>query len=146
MKAAVTRCQYGLIREIATTADTALQIRALSVSELFAAAGWGLSWLLIDPVIAAESVTREVDLSAGDLEELLVEWLTELLYIFDVDHLVFFEFELTVTEQRVVGCIRGFRFDPSRMALKTAVKAVTWHALSVRRSVRGCRAHILFDL
>jgi len=81
---------------------------------------------------------------ADDLEQLLVDWLSELLYICDTQDLLFSEFEVSITGTELIGKARGEVMDPSRHGLKTEIKAVTYHMLEVNKSENYVQ--VLFDI
>lgn len=52
---------------------------------------------MFNVIIDTEKVsgeTEEVLLTSPDLESLLVDWLSELLYLFEVDEVVFWKFQV----------------------------------------------------
>jgi SHS2 domain-containing protein len=110
-----------------------------------------------------ERTARTVDLSAPDGECLLVDLLNELIYRFDAEklllpHLLIEELRLGGAGRgspegerdgggaRLRGTLRGERFDPSRHALATEVKAATYHGLRIEESKDGLRVDVIFDL
>ena len=56
--------------------------------------------------------------------------------------------EVTETEEgwSLSGVVAGERFELSRHGLKTLLKAVTYHQLSVRRDRDGWVARVIFDI
>lgn len=128
-----------------------MELRAPSRDALFAAALVAFTDTVTDPgtVAAEEGVNLEV--AADDAEGLMVEWLGELVYRFDVDGLLFREAEVRVEDSgeglRLVAEARGERYDEERHALKVHVKAVTWHGLEVREEADGSWfGHVVFDI
>ena len=73
----------GEFQEIEHTADLAIRVRGDDLVALFVHAARGLFYLLrCRPAERpAESVERDIELDAQDLETLLVDWLDELLYL-----------------------------------------------------------------
>jgi SHS2 domain-containing protein len=86
-------------------------------------------------------------------EELLVRWLSELLYLRDTQDLLFSRFDLKIVEPAgpdgeasLTAVAWGETFDPSRHAAKTGIKAVTYHQVEARREREGWRARVIFDV
>ncbi len=95
--------------------------------------------------------TRPVELSAPDLEQLLVEWLGEALYLFDARGFVAASGRLRIRQRssgglELRGEMAGERHDPERHPLKVLVKAITYHRLEVGPTRAGWRARVIFDI
>lgn len=128
------------------TADAGVIAYGSDLKATFANAAYGLFSLMADLRRVRATVKREVQVSAGDLESLLVAWLNELLYLCDAEGLIFKRFDITHLEpQCLTAQVYGEKIDPARHRLKTAVKAATYHALKVEKG-DGYRAQVIFDL
>ncbi len=115
------------------TADIGLRAWGRTLEELFAQAGTGMASLLVDPDTVRTIERRPVSLLAQDLEEGLIELLQEILYVYEVEHLV----PATITVDRVaptwvVASILGEALDRSRHETRTDIKAATYHDLRIR--------------
>ncbi|MEM2672258.1 MAG: archease, partial [Candidatus Hadarchaeales archaeon] len=79
----------------------------------------------------------EVELEAEDEQALLYDWLDRLLYFRDAEGLLLSRFEVEVREEgerwRLRGRAWGERFDPSKHEERTAVKAMTYHLMEIRK-------------
>lgn len=134
-----------------TTADIGLNLEADSLEELFAAGADGLYAIIFGEKPVREiSVQKKIDLKAGTPEQLLVDWLSELLYLFDTDGLVANDYRLTVTpgsgEFNLGGKIKYFEFHRETDAAEHEVKAVTYYKLGIKREGGLYRCHVVFDL
>jgi SHS2 domain-containing protein len=77
----------------------------------------------------------------------LVDWLGELLYLHEVDHLLFREFSIeTVGEQGLKAVVRGEPFQEGIHSIKTEIKAVTYHQIQIKEREGGWKAQVIFDL
>ncbi len=129
------------------TADVGIAAAGTSLEEVFAATGEGLAALLCAPETVREREERELAASAPDLEALLVEWLSEINYRFEVDGFAFRTFRvLEVGETAVRGFGRGEPLDVSRHRVGEGVKAVTYHGLEVRQDAEGWRVRVIVDI
>ena len=86
------------------TADVGIVACGSDLKEAFANIAYGMFSLIAELEGAGEGFCREIDLQAPDQETLLVDWLNELLYIFDVDHVIFSKFEIRVEESFLSVC------------------------------------------
>jgi SHS2 domain-containing protein len=129
------------------TADIGITAYGADIKELFINAAVGLFSLITDLNTIKEDIQREVELSAEDKETLLVEWLNELIYIFDVEHIVFKRFQIDeLNDNRVkAGCF-GEKIKPGQHKLKREVKAATYHMLRISQSSDGYEATVIFDI
>jgi SHS2 domain-containing protein len=129
------------------TADLGLRIRAADFDTLFAEAGQALFSVIVDNVDAvAPKQQHEVRLSPDDREYLLFDWLRELLYRFDADHMLFSRFEVHLGDDGLVGRAWGETLDPARHVLGHEVKAITYHGLRVEKVGEQWEAEVIVDI
>ena len=134
-------------RQLPHTADLAWRLWGASLPELFENAGCALSATVTDRRYLRRRATREVSLTAGDREALLVDWLNHLLYLFDVDGFLGRDFQVvSLTDERLEARVTGESFDPDRHPEKTAVKAATYHQLEIVPGKDGWQATVVLDL
>jgi SHS2 domain-containing protein len=128
------------------TADIGIVVHGGDLTETFANAAYAMFSLIADLSSVDEAICHEVEASADDLEGLLVGWLNELIYLFDVENIIFKRFELTeLTGIILKAKCYGEKVDPSRHKLKTGIKAATSHMLKIEKK-DGFRAQVLFDI
>src|SRR5438132_6446346 len=81
------------------TADLGLRIRAAELDTLFVEAGLALFAAIVDDLGTVERRQHfEVQLKGDDRDYLLFDWLRELLYHFDTEHVLFSRFDVHVTD------------------------------------------------
>jgi protein archease len=128
------------------TADVGIIAYGGDLKEAFANAAYGMFSLIADLDEVGEEVSREVDVQAIDQEALLVDWLNELLYLFDVDHIIFKRFEITdLNRNRLKAKVYGEKIDTSRHQLRTAVKAATYHMLKIENN-KEVKVRFILDI
>ena len=129
------------------TADVAVVARGESLRELFEHAGLALFSLLTDVEGVRDRTSTQVEIQSPDRESLLVDWLNELLYLFDCEGKLFCRFTVSeLGESSLKAEVRGERIDPGRHRIKMGVKAVTYHDLEIKRSDDGWMARMVFDV
>jgi SHS2 domain-containing protein len=118
------------------TADIGLLGRGDSQGAAIAAAGAGLFDLMIGHDSIRERIQRDIPVAGYDLTDLLVAFLNELLYRFEVEHEVFARFDVAVspTGDSVKAVGYGEKLDPSRHTVRIGVKAATHHAAAVEKT------------
>ncbi len=130
------------------TADLGLAVEAPDLDALFETAAEALFDAIVglDAIVAREEVVIETE-GAVDDADLLVRFLSELLFLHDARDWLFGEFRV---ERRGPGRLRavarGERLDPQRHAIARQVKAVTYHGLKLERHDGGFRARLVLDL
>ena len=134
-------------RQLPHTADLAWRLWGASLPELFENAGRALSATLTDRRYLRRRATREVSLTSVDREALLVDWLNHLLYLFDVEGFLGRDFQVVaMTSESLEARVTGEIFDPGRHPERTAVKAATYHQLSIAPAADGWQATVVLDL
>ena len=137
-------------RLIEHTADTGLEIEARTLDELFVDALRGMTDCITELEQVAPTSRRRLEVRAGDLERLLVEWLSEAVYLFEVEDLLLSEAEVEIEESKagfeLEAAVAGEPFDADRHPVKIAIKAVTYHQLAVEETAAGWRARVIFDI
>lgn len=129
------------------TADIGIDIFGNTLSELFSNAGFALFDIITDITTVDAKDQHMVKVEGIDKEQLLVNWLGELLYLYDVKSLLFTDFLITdMDENRLAAAIRGEKYCETKHPIKTEIKAVTHHALSVKHEQNQWKARVIFDL
>jgi len=129
------------------TADIGLVVYGDDLNALFENAGEAFFHLITDLRKVKRRMERRVSIGGESLERLMVDWLSELLYLHDVENLLFKGFKVeSVGEDGLKATVKGEPFQEGVHVIKTEVKAVTYHQIEVRQKNRGWRAQIIFDL
>ena len=98
----------GMYEYFEHTADLGIRVRAADLNGLFAEAGTGLFAAVVDGLDTVRpELPVEVAIAGAELDYLLFDWLRELLYRFDADHLLFSRFEVAVSESGLKGTSWG---------------------------------------
>jgi len=128
------------------TADVGIIAYGADISQAFANAARALFSLITELDNVAEVLHRDIEVTASDQESLLVQWLNELIYLFDVEHILFKRFDITkLNNTQLKARNYGEKVDRSKHKLKIGVKATTYHMLKVDKG-DGCQIQVLFDI
>ncbi len=129
------------------TADIGLIVYGQNLKRLFENAGEAFFHLLTDLKRVRPKEERKIELKGESLERLMVDWLNELLYLHEVENLLFKRFEVeAVSEEGLKARVKGEPFEERRHVIKTGVKAVTHHQIQVKKENGGWRAQVVVDL
>ena len=129
------------------TADLGLRIRAADLDALFAEAAQALFSAIVEDLstVRPERAVK-VRLQEDDRELLLFDWLKELLYHFDAEHLLFGKFDVIVADGSLSATAWGEPLDHRRHTLEHEVKAITYHGLSIEQVEGGWVAEVIVDI
>ena len=129
------------------TADVALEACGADLAELFGNAARGMFSIIVSLETVQLTKQFSLEVTADNLEDLLVSWLGELLYLFSAKQMVFSRFEVAeIDDHHLLAEAHGEPIDQSRHILYTEVKAVTYHDLKVQKLDQGWIARVLFDV
>jgi SHS2 domain-containing protein len=129
------------------TGDTGVIVYGKTLEELFQHAAEAFFEILTEPETIREQASLKISLEGNGLEELLVDWLNEFLFLFDTKGLLFRHFEInSLDEHRLKATVRGETYEEGRHPIKGVIKAVTYHQLKIRRERFFWKVQIIFDL
>ena len=129
------------------TADIGLMVYGEDLRSLFENAGEAFFHLITDLKKVRLRTEKRIEIGKESLERLMVDWLTELLYLHEVENLLFKKFQVeSVGEEGLRAKVKGEAFQEGVHVIKTGVKAVTYHQIEVRKEKEGWRAQIICDL
>jgi SHS2 domain-containing protein len=129
------------------TADIGIVVYGEDLKALFENAGEAFFHLITDLRMVRRRIERQVSIGGESLDRLMVDWLSELLYLHEVENLLFKGFEVdSVGQEGLKATVKGEPFQEGVHVIKTEVKAVTYHQIEVRQEKRGWRAQVILDL
>ena len=140
--------RYEFLEEVAL-ADCAVDVEGSDLDDLFATAAAALADVMVDPATVPSTVERTITLTAPQLDLLLYDWLSELIYRKDRDGEVFTRAEVRVSGTgpfELTARAHGGVLDPEKTALRADAKAVTFHQFALERRGAGWRARIVIDI
>jgi len=134
------------------TADVQVRSWGSSLEEAFSQTAYSLMTTItpnlkkITPI-----VEREIIVEAEDKEALLFDFLSEFLYIFDVDELVFNQIYVRSIEKfndnyTLRATLIGEKFDLDKHEIGIEVKAITYSFLNIEEKHESTTIDIVFDI
>ena len=86
-----------------------------------------------------------IEQKADNVEELFVNWLNELLSLSATKELIFTGFNIrNISETALQATVSGASVDFFKVNVE--IKAATYHALKVSKSLRGWKAEVILDV
>jgi len=128
--------------EVDHTADCELKAWAPDISTLFEQVALGMYSLAGASLQAEPRISRQIELQDSDRESLLVGFLSELLYLCEIERLGFDTFDISIEKSSLQAKLDG---GPLK-ALSKEIKAVTYHDLEIEAVPGGYKVSIVFDV
>jgi SHS2 domain-containing protein len=147
------------------TADIGIAVSGKSKKELFAHASAAMLDLIIgrepktvrlhpeyslsetEGIAGATLQVRTITVEGNDPEDLLINFLREVLYLFYGEKWVTTVCRpLELTSRRIVAQLLGQPYDLRKQHVKTEIKAVTYHGLNILKTTKGWKAKVIFDV
>ena len=131
--------------EISHTADVKIHARAPTLEELFSETLKALMQVMYGTTSQGE-IQREVRIESSDIESLLIDFLSEVLFISEVESLVFSEASLRINGLSMIAELKGEPFDPARHSGGSEVKGISYSGLAITHDANGYMLDIIFDV
>ncbi len=129
------------------TGDLGFKAYGSTCEELFVNAASAFFEVLVSLESIQERESRDIEVEAPGLDDLMVSWLGELLYLFDTEQLLLRRFEIkSMQRNQLRARVRGEVLDFKRHEIKTGIKAVTYHQLYVRQAKGTWESQVILDL
>lgn len=126
------------------TADIGIKVNAKTLEELFIDSAMGMFDIIGHRNTGVDQKV-EISLKNEMLEDMLHDWLSELLYIYETDNIAFSKFKFRkLDESHLKATAYGEVVEPENA--KTEIKAVTYHKLKIKKNKKGYGVEIIFDI
>jgi len=140
--------RYNILTE-EVKSDFAFEVYSNSLSELFRGAGKAMMEAMVELNEFKATRTWEINLESDTLELLLYDFLSELVYLKDVDVALFEDYEIEIKENSTFSlfCIaHGSEINYEKDVLLTDVKAVTMYKFLIEKKDEEWYCHVILDL
>jgi SHS2 domain-containing protein len=129
------------------TADVGIQVFGADLADLFEKAGLALFDVICELKDEKVDETVQLAVDGDDLPDLMVNWLRELLYLWNgKEQLVKTIAIRSLTETAIGAAIGVEAFKPERHRILHEIKAVTYHRIQVEPTPNGYAATVIFDI
>ena len=135
------------------TADMGIKVYGKNLQLLFLNAAEAMFEIIVETTKKKSMFQREerkrflLNKQGNNLEEILVYWLSELLYLFSTEGLIMDKADIQKLDSNCIQAeVTGKIFSPEFHRVKTEIKAVTFHELEVKDTGQGYEAQVIFDV
>lgn len=139
---------YKFLEDIAI-ADVAFEAGGKDLKELFESAALATFEVMVDTKKVKHKIKRKIVLDNEDLNGLLYDFLSELVYLKDTYGLVFSKFNVNIKENKIYKLkaeVVGDKIDYKKQELRSDVKAVTLYRFKVEKVRNKYKAMIVLDI
>ncbi len=129
------------------TADVGIKAYGKTISEAFENAAKAMFDIITDNSEIESIGQYDIELKSDNLEQLLVDFLSELLYLNSANNIVFGFFKVDIDQKtnKLSAKVFGEKFDLSKHKIGSEIKAVTYHMLEVNNK-KPYHVQVLFDI
>lgn len=133
------------------TADAKFRAYGKTLEEVFENAALAMFNVMIDTKKVLVDTSLEISLESSELDTLLVDWLSELLFLFEVEEIIFGEFRVGEIREEggkysLKALASGAKWDLEIHLFETEIKAVTYNQLELEKTPEGWVAQVVVDL
>jgi SHS2 domain-containing protein len=134
------------------TADVSVEVKGTTLEEAFEQTAYSLMETISPSAkFISPKVEKTFKIKAEDKEALLFDFLTEFLYIFDVEGLIFSEIKIHKiskehNEFSLQVKAKGEQFNKSKHEPGTEVKAITYSYMKIEEKKNRVIINIVFDI
>tara|TARA_Y100000310_G_scaffold194711_2_gene194709 strand:- start:1827 stop:2255 length:429 start_codon:yes stop_codon:yes gene_type:complete len=139
---------YKFLEDIAI-ADAAFEAKGDNLEEVFEASADAVFETSANVKSVGNSFVHKFELENEDIEDLLYEFLEEIVYIKDKDYVVFSKCAVSIKKNGKYGLsakLYGEKIDSEKQELKVDVKAVTMHKFELKKTDSGYFARVVLDI
>ena len=127
--------------------ELAVRITGNSQADLFTNSAFALFDVMTDiaNVDTKESIPLEVE--GSDRDDLMVNWMRELLYLYQASGYLLREFKIVEVKDTMVKAeVSGEKIDPDRHEIKQEITTVAFHKSRMEKTGNQWIAQLIFEL
>ena len=129
------------------TADLGIIVSGLDLKDLFETAAKSMIKIIVKGKPSEKTNTIKLTVDGEDLADLMVRWLSEILYLFEGEKVVLTDVEIeSISPTHLDTILITTSFDSSLHEILCEIKAVTYHQIEVAKKDDHWEAKIIFDV
>ena len=136
------------ILENIVSGDFAFEASGETLEDLFASCAEACFSAMAELSKIEPKIDYSINISADSLDDLLVDFLSELIYLKDAEKIFFSRFDIRIDNDNISlnAVAQGERIDYNKHDIKVDVKAATYHNLEIKRVEKGFKVKVILDL
>lgn len=139
---------YRYLEEL-SSADAAFEASGSTLEEVFRDSAVATFEVMVDTKTIKPLLRRDILVENHDVDGLLIDWLSELVFLKDSESLLFCGFDVNLRKNDVYvlkGVAMGEKINRDKHNLRSDVKAVTYHLLEVKKTDDKWIARVVLDI
>jgi len=133
------------------TTDAYIEAWGPNLERAFAQAAEGFYETMLNLETIQPIVENSVQVDGHDKEELLYNWLEQLLLELDIKEMVFSSYDIRIASDapstfKLRAKLRGEKYDRGKHGSRTEVKGVTYHLMTIQETAIEARIRFILDL
>ena len=141
--------KYKILDKVAI-ADIAFEAYGKDYNELFQNCALALFEMAVDISTLNSIIKKEIKLEADSIENLLYDFLSEVLYLKDAEQLIFAESYVEIQEKsnkyQLMAILKGDEINAEMQKLENDIKAITMHMFKIEKARKGYKATVVVDI
>ncbi|MDO8727274.1 MAG: archease [Candidatus Methanoperedens sp.] len=139
---------YRYLEEL-SSADAAFEATGRTLEELFSDSAIATFEVMADTTTVSQLLIHEIELENESVDGLLIDWLSELIFLKDTENILFSVFDINIRKNDVYilkAEAKGEKIDREKHSLRSDVKAVTYHMFEVTKKGDHWTARVVLDI
>ena len=143
--------KYKFLEKVAI-ADIAYEAYGKSLDEMFENAALAIFELSADIKTIEPKKKLSIKLENGKIENLLYDFLSEILFLKDSRYMVFKKSKVSIKENKnkkdyqLKAVLEGDTINPEKQQLENDIKAVTMHMFEIKKEKNSWKATVVLDI
>ena len=143
--------KYKFLEDVAI-ADIAYEAYGKNLNELFENAAFAIFELSVNLKTVDAKKKLEFKLKNEKIENMLYDFLSEILFLKDSKYMVFKKVKVFIEENnknkkyRLKAVLEGDKINPQKQQLENDIKAVTMHMFEIKKEKNGYKATVVVDI
>jgi len=129
-------------------ADQGIRGYGSTLEQAFQEIAKALEKVMVDTETIENKLQHEVEVKGEDQESLLIQWLNELLILFDTEKTIYKDFEVEINKEKnkLKGIAKGEKYNPKKHGPGEIVKAITYNELKIEKKGDRWMVQCVVDL
>ncbi len=129
------------------TADIGIRVKGGSLKDLFRNAGLAIFQIIAEKKKIKNTKPHNLAIvqEADNLEELLINWLNELISLSSAKGLIFEDLRIKKINQKRLEAV-AVASNINNYKVNTEIKAATYHQLKIAKKAGGWQAEVILDV
>ena len=127
-------------------ADIAYEAYGKNLNEVFENSAYAFFDITCNPKTLKSKIKKEIKLENKDEQDLLYDFLSELIFLKDSKQLIFNKVKVIIKNNKLKAILYGDKIDYEKQELRNDVKAITYHMFKLEKTKNGYKTRVVVDI